>query len=140
MGSGQGIDQTIANVKSLHRIALTSNNMVYTIAITVPQASWMLRSSKRLAINAKIRAFVERCSARMVLLDMDTLPFDLNNKENHDKYWSPDLLHLNPHGYDVMGEYLYKTMLNYTINSFGSGSTAKPFSSTCLDELPPVAV
>ena len=109
--------------------------MVYTLAITVPQAGWMLRKdSKRLAINTKIRAFVERCSARIVLMDMDTLPFDMNNKENHEKYWSPDLLHLNPHGYDVMGEYLYKTMLNYTINP------AKSFSPACLEEPLPVAV
>ena len=112
--------------------------MVYTIAITIPQAGWMLRKdSKRLSINQKIRAFVDRCSTRMTLLDMDTLPFDLNLKDNHEKYWSPDLLHLNPHGYDVMGEYLHKTMLNYTINSINPSSTSssstKPFS-TCLDE------
>ena len=136
MGIGQGVDQIMVNLKSLHRIALNSNNMVFTIAITIPQAGWMLRKdSKRLSINQKIRAIVERCSARMVLLDMDTLPIDLNIKDNHEKYWSPDLLHLNPHGYDVVGEYLHKTMLNYTINPSSSIlSTTKPFSTACLDE------
>ena len=109
---------------------------VYTIAITLPPAGWMLRKDgKRISINQKIRAFVERCKERMALLDMDTLPIDLNNKENHAQYWSPDLLHLNPHGYDVMGEFLYKTMLNYTISP--AASTTKPFSTACLDDSSP---
>lgn len=135
LGSGRvPNDEIVANIKQLHRIALNSSSLsphqdvIYTIAVTIPQAVWMLKGPsavKRLAINEKIRAFAGRCSARISVLDLENA-FDLSVKANMNTFWSPDGLHLNPHGYDEFGEMIYKLMESTTIDD------TKAFSLDCL--------
>ncbi len=137
LGSGRlPTEETVANIKALHRIALNSSalspqhqEVVYTVAVTIPQAFWMLRgpsASKRLAINEQIRAFATRCSARISVLDMENA-FNLSVKANMNTFWSPDGLHLNPHGYDEFAGMIYKLMESTSIQD------SKAFSLDCLN-------
>ena len=136
LGGGRiPIEETVANIKELHRIALNSSsaispqNVIYTVAVTIPQALWMLKgpsATKRLAINEKIRAFASRCSARISVLDLENA-FDLSVKANMNRFWSPDGLHLNPHGYDQFAEMLYKLMESTSVND------SQTFSLDCLN-------
>jgi len=128
----------VENVKQLHRMALNCSaftpghhSVVYTIAVTLPPSQWTQRpphATKRLAVNDKIRSFANRCAARVGFLDLEPT-FDLNAKDTFTKFYSPDGLHLNPHGYDTFAELLHKTM-----SSFAVKDPATPFSLDCLKE------
>jgi lysophospholipase L1-like esterase len=92
--------------------------------VTIPQAGWMINAPERIQLNRMIRELAGRCKARMGLLDLENA-FDQNVKENH-KYWSPDLLHLSPLGYDAFGEMLHRVMMDFQV-------TDQAFSLSCLD-------
>ena len=90
----------------------TSKNLVYTIAMTIPQ----LGSSypdERLEANEQIRAFASSRSDRVALLELESA-FDQETPENV-RYWSPDGLHLSPIGYDTLGKMLYDVICTHFV-------------------------
>jgi lysophospholipase L1-like esterase len=131
LGTRVPVKTIIDNVKQLHRLVLTNaqsnikDSIVYSIAVTVPQASWTIHSEERFQVNRAIRELQTRCSARMGLLDLENT-FNQSDKQNH-KYWSPDFLHFSPAGYDEIGGMLHKVMSEFTIKN------NQEFSLSCLD-------
>ena len=127
----------VENIKQLHRLAFNSSTLsaaghrsvVYTVAVTLPPSQWTQRpphAAKRLDVNGKIRAFAGRCAAWMAFVDLEPV-FDLNVEKSFAKYYSPDGLHFNPHGYDTFGELLFKAMSSFAVKD-------GPFSLDCLKE------
>jgi lysophospholipase L1-like esterase len=89
------------NIKKLHRIALTGNmtEPVYTVAITIPEIKEYTNTHHRLILNEGIKSLSHKCSQRIALLDFESA-FNQSVPGNIEKYWSPDEIHLSPHGYD----------------------------------------
>jgi lysophospholipase L1-like esterase len=122
---------SVINIKELHRIALSTGNTtdpIYTVAVTIPQAPpiELNNSPHRRLLNEGIRKFSERCSQRIALLDLESA-FNQSVPGNSEKFFGPDEIHLNVHGYDRLGELLHHVMTTYPINP-------GPFNISCLGE------
>jgi lysophospholipase L1-like esterase len=115
------------NIKKLHRIALTGNitEPVYTVAITIPEIKEYTNTHHRLMLNEGIKSFSHRCSQRIALLDFESA-FNQSVPGNIEKYWSPDEIHLSPHGYDKVGEMLHNVMTTFP-------NSTEAFNISCLD-------
>ena len=105
----------ISSLQSIYRSIWNTlqTDPVFIVAVTIPQAPALLSGTlgdARLLVNRNIREIQKRCSTRMALLDLEN-SFDQSEKENIPKYWSPDLIHFNSHGYDEIGEMLYRVSL-----------------------------
>ena len=127
-----GVNHTIRDILRLHKLALNSSYsfsdpVVYTIAVTIPQASAAasIWEKDRIYINERITAFQQRCSSRVALINMD-IPFNQTDPSILDMYWSKDTVHLNEKGYDQFAEVIYQTM-----NSFNVTNAELP--SSCMD-------
>ena len=113
----------VTSLQNMYRLVWntlkTADDPVFIVAMTVPQAPALLAGilgEGRLLVNRNIREIQKRCSTRMALLDLEN-SFDQTDKENIPKYWSPDLIHFNSHGYDLIGEMLYQVRIRCLFRS-----------------------
>ena len=126
------LNHTIRDILRLHKLALNSSysypdSVVYTIAITIPQAKkansgW---ENDRIYINERITAFQQRCSSRVALINMD-IPFNQTDPNILELYWAKDTVHLNEKGYDQFAEVIFNTMKSFTV-------TNAELPSSCMD-------
>lgn len=127
-------EETIHTVTHLHAVALKAalhtHVPTFTIAITIPQIvmatmedpsqRWDTKemddaNRKRYEVNSGLREFAERCSERVRLLDLENA-FDQRDSNNL-KFWSAELLHFSPLGYDAIGEMLCEKIESFPIPS-----------------------
>lgn len=115
----------IDDVVKLHKTALESSggNETYSIAVTIPEFSPMddVKESldeKRKQVNGAIRSMVAKCSSRMSLLDLESV-FNQSLEANK-KYWSPDMVHFSPLGYDQVGAMAYNVLKGFRVDVVGN--------------------
>lgn len=81
-----------------HKIILEKNDLVHSIVVTIPPASWNsgIMEETRLKINHQLRLFVKKHS-RLVLLDLaETNEF--KEYKSDSIFWSSDGIHFSPQG------------------------------------------
>ena len=93
----------------------------FLVAITIPPDHWHkimpTRDAKRSGINVSIKTFIEKCTDRAALVDMDAVFLGLNDSaRSKDLYYSADGVHFSPKGYDLLGELIHKALLNNTMS------------------------
>lgn len=119
LGMHSPVEHTIKNILKLHETALKSSisesDPVYTLAMTIPELTWTKEDTGRLKINREIREFVNRCRNRVAFLEMEHR-FTQKNASNM-IYWSPDKVHFSPLGYDMIGQYLYEAIRDFSLDA-----------------------
>jgi lysophospholipase L1-like esterase len=110
--------QILQNLETMHTQALKSSvqrgHAVYTVALTMPQCVWHVDQNTRLTVNKGLKAMVNRCKDRMMLIDLED-GLDMRKLEN-DRYWSVDKVHLSAKGYDRVGELIYDTLAKFNVS------------------------
>ena len=110
------------NLESLHHIALTfSKDLVYTIAISIPETKYILKNRKlsldRTRVNNHLSLLSKHCPHRIGFVDTDSKinlsSFNISNVQK--KFWSIDKVHLSEKGYDVLGKMIYDVMDNFQV-------------------------
>ncbi len=62
---------------------------------------------------AGLRHFVSSCSARVLLVDLESI-FD-QAIETNSVFWATDKVHFSARGYDAIGELIFKTINNFEV-------------------------
>lgn len=113
------VKKTLKNIIEMHRLAhekLTQSQQqyqVFTVAITIPQLNLPFRKDNRQELNDGIRNFARRCRLT-ALLDIES--FHNPSQAANEKYWSADLVHLSPLGYDEIGSKIFQAMSKFTVD------------------------
>lgn len=126
LGQHANFKQITSDITELHTKVLTSGRTpgkhTFSIAVTIPQCSWLKpkgdkkinHDEKRKAVNKAIRLTVERCRTRVGLLDLESI-FDQSSEENN-KYWSVDMVHFSPLGYDEIGRLVFEVLKGFQVD------------------------
>jgi lysophospholipase L1-like esterase len=104
------------NIEPLEPYNHTHANINFVLALTIPKNPGQDRdelNQMRSEINNFIRSYVDKCSNRMVLLDMEDMWYPITKNVN--KYWS-DGIHYSNTGYDLIGEMIWEKLISTRID------------------------
>ncbi|KAJ5070635.1 hypothetical protein M0811_10705 [Anaeramoeba ignava] len=112
-------EEIFEQISSLHEIALKSDSVRKTIAITIPQAAadshFKDYLEKKLQINSLIQKLVDS-NQKIELVDLYSLiPFSSPSENQKDSLWN-DSLHFSSIGYDKMGELIFNVFVEKIFN------------------------
>lgn len=97
----------------VHNYGKEINQPTITVAMTIPECSFTNGTTREL-VNIEIREYVSKHKDSMLLVD---LARDFNISDNAvTKIWSPDNCHFSMHGYDVIGEKIFKLLQSTSVH------------------------
>ncbi|KAJ5068129.1 hypothetical protein M0811_12589 [Anaeramoeba ignava] len=107
---GRSHEDILKDIINLHQIALSSKNLVKSIAVSIPQCLFDERNEKifeiKKIVNKEIFNFSQK-EEKVEFFDLfNLIPFSLSEKELM-SFWDKDGLHFSSLGYDHFGKLLF---------------------------------
>ena len=106
--SGHVVEKILRNLIHLHMVVISHSDTIFgTLPVTIPPLpnAFDLDDSIRREVNDGIILFSTHCLS-YPYISLESIWLGRENVS----YWSSDMVHFSPKGYDGIGEIIYKTM------------------------------